>query len=296
MAHPEFCPTLNPSTGVCVPVAVIGYACCNKNKHTGRALVSSKDLSVLIAGPLDTHPQLWLCTRVSDKSCLAQIGYPMVCLALTKYPGLGSLVLASGLLPLSWHSLSSNSHMQDLSLWLLWLLPLPLLPGQNPGLFKIRTLIRLQLFPPITYLKCRPSWEFVACSLSCLIHTASMGYLHYSSQYLPTIPLPHFTTAKNHINSTYGTSSRSKSPCHLWGATWSCSSAWQTSAHWFWLGTNYKACLTTEWQEDSVVWWNEHDMSMGIPSRSGFKSLFLHLHKFLNSSRTQKDCWKDYIR
>lgn len=47
MAHPEFCLTLNTSTGVCVPVAVIGHACFRKHTHktTGWALVSSNDRS-----------------------------------------------------------------------------------------------------------------------------------------------------------------------------------------------------------------------------------------------------------
>lgn len=149
---------------------------------------------------------------------------------------------------------------------------------------------------PITYLKCRPSRAFTTCPLSCLIHAASLGHLYYSSQYRPTIPPPHFTTAKNHICSTYGTSTFYYLPDLSHHATFYSLRSYMV----------LQLCvpgrlLPTTWtghqlqslphsrvtgRQCGVV--NEHDMSMGILNRSGFKSFLLHLHKFLNSARTQR--------
>lgn len=271
MAHPEFCPTLNPSTGVCMSVAVIGHACCSKNKNTGQALVSSHDLSVPVAGPLDTRPQLWPCTRVSDKSVSSwrlweavslvqgtRLGYPVACLALTKHPGSGSWALPLSWQPQFWFPLAGLESL------IAWASVPASIAWPELWSLQIRTLIWVHLFFPITYLKCRPSWEFAACPLSCLNHTASLGHLRYSPQYLPTIPPLHFSTAKNHICSTSGTSTFYCLPDLNHHITFDYSeeshgpaalSAFQTSAHRLWLGTNYKAYLTAGWQEDSVVWW-----------------------------------------
>lgn len=219
------------------------WSCCgSKNKNTGQALVSSNDLSVPVAGPLDTRPQLWPCTRVSDKSCLqlkalrscfrvqgTQLGYPVACLALTKYPGLGHLVLASAFIltqsqlwfPLAGpESLIARASAPASMTW-----PEPWsLHNQDSNL--------ITSISPHNIPEMQTKLGFCCLPLVLSDPHCQSGSL---TLFFPISP-HHSTTSLHHCQKSYLLHlwdmylllpSRSKSPCHLlllWGATWSCSS------------------------------------------------------------------------
>lgn len=188
-----------------------------------------------------------------------RLGYSVACLALTKYPGFGSwasaFILTQSQLWFPLAGLESLIAWASVPASIAWPEPWSL-QNQDSNL-------STSIFPhniPEMQTKLR------ICCLPLVLsdpHCQSGSLMLFS----PISP-HHSTTPLHHCQKSYLLHfwdiylllpSRSKSPYHLWllwGATWSAAlSAFQTSSHWLWLGSNYKAYLTAGWQEDSVVWW-----------------------------------------